>query len=524
MKRHRTMMLIPVICLSLSMGHTGTSYAEELPEGEAVSDNTAPETAVSEDVIRIEDAGEIKITVDSIQRENRAAVIKAYVESCGSDIQKVEAENASAGVKRVLYQSEPGCEERCMMLSLCTKAGGRYIIHAYDTEGNYGSCEAYVGEISGRSFAEYEETAKENSREEVPFAQAVFGGHSSGGGSSISTVMNYTAASSEKNMAASFDPDKYRDWSLLKGHERSPERKAWEEPVTNEGTTGAPAQQEEVMADLSDYGVRLFRTDLLTPGTAASDREADVLPAAPDLKTVQRNDNIDSMSNDNSTMIIGIVIFIVILLLLTAALLLLKKRKGGAKKRVRVKLVGQASGKGCAPRRGQSKRASAGAAGKTLGKASGAFAAKSTVAGKSVSSEAKSASGRTAAAAAGASSAAQKAAGSTAQKKAAPKPVPLRGGVDEGIEKYARMTMDYVRSQFGIELKRVELKKYFSDRHGFECVDFTYRPAEGVMPAQFRMGLNDMDTALSNVSGVDTISFAADSATGTYRTTFYLGK
>lgn len=518
-------MLIPVICLSLSMGHTGTSYAEELPEGEAVSDNSAPETAVSEDVIRIEDAGEIKITVDSIQRENRAAVIKAYVESCSSDIQKVEAENASAGVKRVLYQSEPGCEERCMMLSLCTKAGGRYIIHAYDTEGNYGSCEAYVGEISGRSFAEYEETAKENSREEVPFAQAVFGGHSSGGGSSISTVMNYTAAGSEKYMAASFDPDKYRDWSLLKGHERSPERKAWEEPVTNEGTTGAPAQQEEVMADLSDYGVRLFRTDLLTPGTAASDREADVLPAAPDLKKVQRNDNIDAMNSDNHAMIIGIVIFIVILLLLTAALLLLKKRKGGAKKRVRVKLVRQASGKDGASGRRQSRRASAGTEGRAPGRAFGTDAAKSAAGRNLAASAAKSAADRGSGAfAAGASSASQKAAVSAAQKKAAPKPVPLRGGVDEGIEKYARMTMDYVRSQFGIELKRVELKKYFSDRHGFECVDFTYRPAEGVMPAQFRMGLNDMDTALSNVSGVDTISFAADSATGTYRTTFYLGK
>ena len=102
--------------------------------------------------------------------------------------------------------------------------------------------------------------------------------------------------------------------------------------------------------------------------------------------------------------------------------------------------------------------------------------------------------------------------------------LPLRGLSDEGIEKYEKMTDEYSRSKLGTELKRVGLKKYYSKRHGSHCVDFSYRIISGMSPSQFRTHLNDVDTALSIVSGVDTITFAVDNNTGVFRTTFYLGK
>ena len=103
---------------------------------------------------------------------------------------------------------------------------------------------------------------------------------------------------------------------------------------------------------------------------------------------------------------------------------------------------------------------------------------------------------------------------------------PLSSGSlsDDGIEKYAKMTEEYAGSKLGAKLERAGLKKYFSNRHGFYCVDFTYRVLSGMSPSQFRTHLNDVDTALSNVSGVDTITFAVDNNDGLFRTTFYLGK
>ena len=199
------------------------------------------------------------------------------------------------------------------------------------------------------------------------------------------------------------------------------------------------------------------------------------------MKSIHQDDNIDDMDNDNSVIIIGVIVFIVILLMLIAAFLLLKSKNGGGRKKTKHHAV----------RHTVKKRATSAAA----------PAAKTTK-----------------------KDPVKRAAVNVPKPGKSNKPIPLRGAVDEGIEKYARMTEDYVRSKFGIELKRIDLKKYYSDRHGFDCVDFTYRPASGVMPAQFRTHLNDMDTALSNVSSVDTITFAVDNSTGTYRTTFYLGK
>ena len=200
--------------------------------------------------------------------------------------------------------------------------------------------------------------------------------------------------------------------------------------------------------------------------------------------------------DNNNVFIIGIVVFIIILLMLIAAFLLLKGSKGsrGMKKvRIRVKRASKASSGKTAVK------------GNTVKKKSSGNPGGAGVSGKAASQNKASA------------------AKSGSVKGASQKMPQLRAPGDEGIEKYARMTEEYVRSKFDIELKRVGLKKYYSDRHGFECVDFTYRPASGVIPAQFRTHLNDVDTALSNVSGVDTITFAVDNATGTYRTTFYLG-
>ncbi|MCR4786535.1 MAG: hypothetical protein K5847_07815 [Lachnospiraceae bacterium] len=93
------------------------------------------------------------------------------------------------------------------------------------------------------------------------------------------------------------------------------------------------------------------------------------------------------------------------------------------------------------------------------------------------------------------------------------------------MQKYAEITKSFLRSKYNAEIKVVGLKRYYSERHGFDCIDFSYRLDSGMTPAEFRQAMNHLDAALSNVSGVDTLTFAAGSSSnGLYRTTFYLGK
>ena len=182
------------------------------------------------------------------------------------------------------------------------------------------------------------------------------------------------------------------------------------------------------------------------------------------MKSPGEDDNIADMDNNNSVLIIGIIIFVIIVIMLLAAFMLLKGSGDKKRRKIKIRIV--------------------------KGKRSRGAAVASAVAK----------------------------AGSRKSGKGLPSLSPM---TDDGIEKYAKMTEEYVHSEFGIELKRLGLKKYYSDRHGFNCVDFTYKPADGAHPAQLKGHLNDLDTALSNVSGVDTISFVVDISTGTYRTTFY---
>ena len=101
----------------------------------------------------------------------------------------------------------------------------------------------------------------------------------------------------------------------------------------------------------------------------------------------------------------------------------------------------------------------------------------------------------------------------------------IRSQTDDDMQKYAEITKSFLRSKYNAEIKVVGLKRYYSERHGFDCIDFSYRLDSGMTPAEFRQAMNHLDAALSNVSGVDTLTFAeGSSADGLYRTTFYLGK
>lgn len=191
--------------------------------------------------------------------------------------------------------------------------------------------------------------------------------------------------------------------------------------------------------------------------------------------------------------IIGVVIFILILLLLIAVLLFLlgsRNKSSGRKKHGKKRKASHASGR---------KKAAAGNTAKA--KASASLTSSKT--GQAGSG--------------GSASDAPK----RSVKTAGPVPIKLS---DDGIEKYARMTEDYTMSKFDVRLERLELKKYYSERHGFYCVDFSYTVPQDISFAEFKGNLNDMDTALSNVSGVDTITFASDGVKPAFRTTFYLNK
>ncbi len=526
MRKYRTLFIIPVICFSLCLEHTGTAFADEnvsenglhvisasdntisdntvsgnIVSGSTVSENTISDNTVSEDTVSdnkisgnevsgnqpaVEEISRIEISPGIIKKDSGAAVIEACVESTGSYIDLVQAENASAGIKKELFRAYGASGEKYMLFRMRTKSNGNYIFYASDTKGNMARCEVKVRGITKQSFSGYEERAAENASKGRIIHDpepVIFGKRSSADNKNAKSGKNYlTKSRDERQIKEESDSEKYGNWSLLKEKDKRDDFKAWYEPLTGADDEGGSLGKKDSINDLSDYGIKLFRTDVLkNAGSQDKTGKNRYAEALPDLKFRHPDDNINGMENNNTIMIIGIILFIIILLMIAGALLLLKGGKGTKKKKRTKRRVVRPDRK--------------------------AENVKTAVTGGTVPAKAP-----------------VKAPVKASAAAKVPDPVPLRAPNDDGIEKYARMTEDYVRSKFDIELKRVDLKKYYSDRHGFDCVDFTYQPASGVIPAQFRTHLNDVDTALSNVSGVDTITFAVDNTTGTYRTTFYLGK
>ena len=94
---------------------------------------------------------------------------------------------------------------------------------------------------------------------------------------------------------------------------------------------------------------------------------------------------------------------------------------------------------------------------------------------------------------------------------------------ERSAEEYAAYVKEYLETRMHTTIRISGLRRYYSESRGIECVDFTYSIVSGVTPSEFKASLNDMDTALSNVSGQDTITFHTESGPDTlYRTIFYL--
>ncbi len=94
---------------------------------------------------------------------------------------------------------------------------------------------------------------------------------------------------------------------------------------------------------------------------------------------------------------------------------------------------------------------------------------------------------------------------------------------DTDIQKYVEYVKNYLKTEYDNNISPVGVKKYYSEIHGMECVDFTYRLAEGIDPKFFRSRMNAIDTALTNISGTNTITFQGEGADeNTYKTVFYL--
>ncbi len=101
----------------------------------------------------------------------------------------------------------------------------------------------------------------------------------------------------------------------------------------------------------------------------------------------------------------------------------------------------------------------------------------------------------------------------------------LKAVNDEAPEKYAKITSGFLSANYSTTISKLTLRKYFSEVHGFQCVDFVYEITDGMSPADFKENINGIDLALSNVSGVDTLTFpVSDLKPGVFKTTFYLNK
>lgn len=520
MRRYRLILIMSImICFEFFMGGAGVAFADEeglgnRPENRAetpendtvpqeasegnVSGNDAPEGTVSEDTVSqdsipVEDVSSIEITDIFADDEDGTVLIQACISCTGSSfIRCVEAANAKAGIRKALFESDGETEEKSLTVRLRTKAGGTYVFYACDTKGNIDSGEIRVSGHHRGSVSSYSEKAKANAAAAaggsislINAGPRIYGGADETAPEPVSSGQGYSVKSKDK--AANEEPsykEKYGQWSLLKEKEKKDDARAWYEPEV-EGNEEAVIDPGSELQDLSDYGVDIFRSSIKRPSGGTAEKEHKAGAALPDLNFERPDANIGAMKNTDPLIITGIIIFIIIILMAVSALLLLKSGKNGTK----------------------GKKEKSGMRGKKMIKPE----KNSRVVRSSTSSSKKKQSPKP-------SVSAKKPQGRMPALKA---PGAAGSLGDDGIEKYALMTEDYIRTRFKTELRRVGLKKYYSERHGFDCVDFTYRPSTGVLPSEFRYHLNDVDTALSNVSGADTVTFAVDNDTGTYRTTFY---
>ena len=580
MRKYRLSTMAFILCVMLLFTDTLRSYADSISgngaggsdEPGAVSDNESgngesgsasgngvvPENgsgsasgnepgSVSEDQIY-----EIVISCNLVSKTKRKVGILISAESKGSGVALIQAENERAGIRKTIYKiadkdidpvrpSEDGNDD-AVDVKFTLTANGSYIFYAYDEKGNMDLMRLSVSDIERRDISAYLELAERNrmesetgtyddsQNEDGAYTLKLGTAYIGGGGTDTDSDREKAYRSGQGYIVRSGDGSgtdtetaasgKYKDWSMLRNREKRSDFRAWYEPYALSGDNIKPQPLENVL-DLSDYETDLFNADYREEeeegegegvlGESASPYEDGDKGGFLDLKFSRPDDNIESMNDSNRIIIIGIIIFIIILVMMLTAFMLMR---GAKEKNVKVRVkkgsgrkgTGKASGSsGKARPKARSKSAAPVKSNKT-GSSKGKTQAKAK---SGVSAKAPSASGK------GVSG------GMTGNVGKTPA---SNGLTDDGIEKYAKMTMEYARSKLGIELDRVSLKKYYSERHGFDCVDFTYRLPEGTATSQFKPHLNDVDTALTNVSGKDTITFPMGNDTGVYKTTFYLNK
>lgn len=567
MRKYRLSAMAFILCVTLLFTNTVRAYAESVSGNETgdsgesgtVSDNESDSSesgsdsgnggvsengsgstsgndpgSVSEDQVY-----EISISCNLAGKTKRTVLISVSAKSKGSGVALIQAENEKAGIRKTIYKradegvyrvNPEGEYDDAVDLKFTLTSNGSYIFYAYDGKGNMDSVSFTASDMERRDISYYLELAELNRKESdtgdrsqdedgdypLYLGTAFIGG----GGTDADSYPAKAYDSRQGYVVRSGDgsgddtepsaSDKYKDWSMLKSRDKGSDFRSWYEPYALSGDNARPQPLENVL-NLSDYETDLFKAEHRAEsdgvlGESASPADGGGKSGFPDLKFSRPDDNIGGMNDSNRIIIIGVIVFIIILIMLLAGLLLMrgtkdKKAKKGSKRKG---YNGPSRGK-AHPKTGSGTSASSKKAGnKSLAK--GKTGAKGKAAAKS-----SSASG------AGLSMTGT-AAGGMGQNAAS------KGRLDDGIEKYAKMTIEYARSKLGIELERVSLKKYYSERHGFDCVDFTYRLPKGTATSQFKPHLNDVDTALTNVSGKDTITFPMGNDTGVYKTTFYLNK
>lgn len=384
MKFHRTMILVPLVCLGLC-SYSDRAYAEE-----TVSNNNVSYESVSEDSISVSeneipeeeipgekspeeestgeekpgedpkedpqeektkeekpkdekpkeeapkdetpkeeipevDTGKIEIKPDSVLYDYRAAVIKIFVESTGSDIKRAEVCNSKAGIRKILFEAKAEMTDRALVLHLRTRSNGKYIFRAYDTKGNIASCEVIADRIESRSFSDYREKAKENSsrspsvfRKEADLTSpCIYGGQLKVQEAAPLSGREYIVGSGvdKKDEKDERDPDtdKYGQWSLLKEREKKSDARIWYEPYTVKTENVIPENETNDMPDLSDYGVKLFRTAVISPSDAFSRRTDDSSVKEADISIMERSYE-DSRGCDDPVLWITIILFIIMIL------------------------------------------------------------------------------------------------------------------------------------------------------------------------------------------------------------------
>ncbi|MCR5774683.1 MAG: hypothetical protein K6G42_06320 [Lachnospiraceae bacterium] len=348
MKRNNLLLFVMLLGLLLNLILPSVAYAEETVSvsggaGEGGSESSGTEgsdtggagtgstgevsgndpSSVSEDEL-----SKITIVCNTFHDGNSGVGVKVNVDSVGSGISLIQAENIAVGIRKTLYgpkEISADINEDHAEAKLRITANGVYMFYAYDGKAVSDTCEVRISDIPGAGFQERIEEAEKNRNgstvntsgidtddgsgddgdggdddrgTEGNFSGSVIlgGAGQSGAIPSSAGIRDYTVKSRDDRERSDLlkAGEKYSGWSLLNRVGDKGDLKAWygtDYDLTKGGSETDRGPLYNVM-DLSDYETGVFSRELSVAGEKTEVGTEDPESLNRDLKSLREDDNI----------------------------------------------------------------------------------------------------------------------------------------------------------------------------------------------------------------------------------------